>query len=340
MGKKHIKEKRLMFIYNPEAGDPENSNQRLAETTRQLIDLGYRVRVVVVKPKELAGRAARKAVKMKYPLVVVMGGDGTIESAAYELVGSKTRLAILPGGTENNVARSLGIPEDTQAVCDLISAGTWQKIDVGQVKVKGKTARYFLEFAAVGLLAEIFPDAQKVYRQEWSALGQIVKDFIGFRPPEMKIRISGQDTLVKIAPLAIFSNTPQFGIRYRVAPSASLTDGKLDLVFFQDVGKTGTLRYLQSVLNGREGIDQKIQRCQVKKATLRAEPKQAVVADGVVIGKGKVKIRVLRGALRVYCGGMPKQGSDGEESGALTPAVTPGEKVKNKKDQATEPVTT
>lgn len=67
------------------------------------------------------------------PRVLVAGGDGTLNTAAAELVGARTALAVLRGGTLNHVARDLRIPEEAQEALDLAAGGAVRRIDVGEV---------------------------------------------------------------------------------------------------------------------------------------------------------------------------------------------------------------
>ena len=79
-------------------------------------------------------------------LLVVGGGDGTISAAASALVGTNTRLGILPLGTLNHFARDLGIPPDLPEAAKLISAGTERRVDVAEMN-----GRIFINNSAIGL---------------------------------------------------------------------------------------------------------------------------------------------------------------------------------------------
>ena len=193
--KKHLKPKdQLKLICNPQAGDPQDPSKRLEEVTYRLHEAGWKVSVSLAKPKEKAEKIARKAVKQGYRTVVVLGGDGTIEAAARALVKTKTRLGILPGGTENNLVKSLGIPEDMDAAIQLLRDGQTRKIDVGQIKVKKKKMT-FIELAAVGLVAQIFPDAKKIPDGSISKIGAVIGEIVQYKMPRFKLTIDGESHL-------------------------------------------------------------------------------------------------------------------------------------------------
>ena len=111
MGKKQ-KLVQAKLIANPGAGKPAESPKQLEMATRLLLQHGIQVDVALAKPKEEATPLAKQAVKDGYELVIAMGGDGTLEAVMRGMVGRKTALGIIPTGTQNNIAKSLGIPTD------------------------------------------------------------------------------------------------------------------------------------------------------------------------------------------------------------------------------------
>ncbi len=88
MSKKDKKRRLLKLIANPGAGDAAQATARLEQVTRCLKDHGFKVDVALAHPKEAATPIAKRAAKEGYPLVVAMGGDGTIEAVMRGLVGS------------------------------------------------------------------------------------------------------------------------------------------------------------------------------------------------------------------------------------------------------------
>src|SRR5512135_3004762 len=127
----------VKLIANPGAGKASEAANNLKLVTGCLEKNGLKVDVAFAKPKEEATPIARQAIKDGYKIVIAMGGDGTIEAVMRGMIGSKVRLGILPAGTENNVARSLGIPENLEDACGLIAQNNSRKVDIGQIKLKG-----------------------------------------------------------------------------------------------------------------------------------------------------------------------------------------------------------
>src|SRR5450759_5355385 len=154
---KKIKSIRVKLIANPGAGKASDAAKNLKLVTGYLKKNGLKVDVAFAKPKEEATLIARRAIKDGYKIVIAMGGDGTIEAVMRGMIGSKARLGIVPTGTENNIAMSLGIPANLEEACTLVASDNTCRMDVGQVKTrKGKRFSFF-EMASVGLSSAMYP---------------------------------------------------------------------------------------------------------------------------------------------------------------------------------------
>ncbi len=99
--------------------------------------------------------------------------------------------------------------------------------------------------------------------------------------------------------LAIVANVPLIGPNMLVDPDASLEDGLLDLSVYPNFSKAELMSYFAKVMNEGYASDGKIQRYRARKLKIKSSPKLEVMADGVMLGKGAVKIKVWPGALRV-----------------------------------------
>src|ERR1041385_8204808 len=119
------------LIANPGAGKPEESPKQLELVARYLQQHGIKVDVALAKPKEEATPLAKQAVKDGYDMVIGMGGDGTLEAVLRGMVGRKTPMGMIPTGTQNNIAKSLGIPTELDEACHLIASQNVRKLDVG-----------------------------------------------------------------------------------------------------------------------------------------------------------------------------------------------------------------
>src|SRR5881275_1090561 len=154
---------RTILILNPVAGNtPIAETQGIRETNEEAILRG--LRAYGIEPDvwyttlEDAGEGlAKKAADEGAELVIAAGGDGTIHAVAAGLIERESTLGIIPMGTMNNLAHSLGIPSTLEEACAIIGKGESHAIDVGHIN-----GQIFLEVAGAGLEAALFPAAEEI----------------------------------------------------------------------------------------------------------------------------------------------------------------------------------
>jgi len=286
------------LIANPGAGKLEESPKQLELAARYLQGHGIEVNVALAKPKEEATPLAKQAVKDGYDMVIAMGGDGTLEAVLRGMVGRKTPMGIIPTGTQNNIAKSLGIPTDMEEACALIASRHVRKLDVGQVKVKNGKKLFFFELTAIGLVAALYPKANKLVDGQLSKLKDVALTLIHQEPdPEVFLTLDDESKIKVNTMLVVVSNAPMFGANFLVAPDASLKDGFLDVSVYPGFSKTELLAYYTQIRAEGFSANEKVQRYRASKLEIKTNPKMDVMADGVMLGKGKVEIKSKPGAV-------------------------------------------
>jgi YegS/Rv2252/BmrU family lipid kinase len=286
------------LIANPGAGKLEESPKQLELAARYLQGHGIEVNVALAKPKEEATPLAKQAVKDGYDMVIAMGGDGTLEAVLRGMVGRKTPMGIIPTGTQNNIAKSLGIPTDMEEACALIASKHVRKLDVGQVKVKNGKKLFFFELTAIGLVAALYPKANKLVDGQLSKLKDVALTLIHQEPdPEVFLTLDDESKIKVNTMLVVVSNAPMFGANFLVAPDASLKDGFLDVSVYPGFSKTELLAYYTQIRAEGFSANEKVQRYRASKLEIKTNPKMDVMADGVMLGKGKVEIKSKPGAV-------------------------------------------
>lgn len=136
---------------------------KLRDAGVELIDA-----IAVDKPGTLPDLVA-KAVKQKPPMLIVGGGDGSLSCAVDELVGTDTVFALLPLGTANSFARTLGIPLDLDGAIDVIANGKPRRIDLGMIDDD-----YYCNCAAIGLSTKIGGHIPPVLKKTLGRLGYLI----------------------------------------------------------------------------------------------------------------------------------------------------------------------
>lgn len=182
---------RILLIHNPKAGDRKHSRKQvMASLTR----LGHQAFYHSVKE-----RGWEKALKRPVDLILAAGGDGTVHKTAWQIVKSGIPLAILPLGTANNLAHSLGFTGSVDEILQSLHCGKGQPFDVGMAR-NGSKRDCFLEAAGGGLFADYFPAAEANKKEHASPeeelaahLGLLRELALNYRARDWKMSIDGKD---------------------------------------------------------------------------------------------------------------------------------------------------
>src|SRR6266496_6101134 len=291
---------RVKLIANPGSGDPVEAATRLEQVTCCLLDLGVNVDVALAQPAREAVSISKKAVKKGYPIVIAMGGDGTISAVVRGIVGSDVHLGIIPAGTENDIAASLGIPEDLKEACMLIASDQTRDLDLAQISTKEKKKVAFFMVTTVGLTTTLYPDVKDMPRGDFSNIKDAVLNFLNAKPnPKVFLTLDDESHIEVETMLVTITNTPVIGVKNLVAPDASMDDGLLDIAVYPNFTKAELLAYFAKSAHERMTSDRKIQRYRARKVKIKTEPKLDIATEGIFLGQGKAKIKVLPRALHV-----------------------------------------
>jgi len=153
--------RKATLISNPKTGRYASRRRPVEELAAQLESLGVKVDVRLTQgpgdATEIAARAARNGSSD----VIVAGGDGTINEAIQGLAGTKARLAIIPRGTGNVLARELGLPLDDEQALRIAAQGKSRQIYLGlAIDENTNESRYFILMAGIGLDASVVKRVQ------------------------------------------------------------------------------------------------------------------------------------------------------------------------------------
>jgi diacylglycerol kinase (ATP) len=294
---------KAQLFFNPAAGNPTESAAQLVELLYQLQKQQIQAEVLLVQPGQRLPVLARSAARAGAKLVIVSGGDGTIENVALGLVGSQTTLGIIPTGTRNNLARSLGIPTGADRLAEavaLLRHGRRLKIDVGQVR-RGRTSRGFLEAGVIGLASALYPAADDIQHGDLGRIAEFLSTLVSAAPSEIRLRVDYRPReIVTHAHLVIVANMPFMGANFQIAPDIVFDDRHLAVFVYSDLSKRDLLG--QAMQSPATAPDARIQRFQVKTITITTNPAMPVMADGVFLGEGAVTVSVQPHHLRVMAG--------------------------------------
>jgi diacylglycerol kinase (ATP) len=291
---------RAKLIFNTGSGRPEESPQQLSSILSAMQDLQILPEVYTVRPDSRLETVVHDAIRSGIKLIVVAGGDGTVDSVVGAMVGRDATLGIIPTGTRNNVAFNLGITGDIPKSVALLRQGRRLKIDVGRVH-SGHSRHWFLEAAAIGLVSDLYPMADDIQHGNLTMIGELLSKFVSATPSRLHMDYGGSQPLHTTGLMIMITNMPFFGPHFQISPNVSFRDGHLDVFTFSDMSKLNMISYAMLSQIGI-GADVGIQHYRVKHAKIRSIPHMPVLADGIQLGEGSLSVHVHPRALAVMAG--------------------------------------
>ena len=271
---------RVTLVHNPAAGDERHDGDDLLEELRSA---GYDARLVAGKKK--LEKKLEKVLEDPGELVVVAAGDGGVRRVALALAGRDIPMAILPTGTANNIAKSLGV---SGAVSELVAGwrrANRRKLRIGTVSAAGGAMR-FVESTGVGLFAELVTrGGEEAHENAAGLTGNPIDRALGLlqrivseQAPEFRrLVLDGTDLSAEYLMVEAM-NLPLAGPNVQLAPGADLSDGRLDLVTVSERERKLVEEYLRARLAGEAApLELPIRRC--RRIQLGAAPDELHVDD-------------------------------------------------------------
>jgi len=211
------------FIINPISG---TGKQKLIEKLLplHLNEAKFEYEICYTEAAKHAFQLSKDAVKKGFNLVVAVGGDGSAHECGRSLINTDTCLGIIPVGSGNGLARNLNIPIDVVQSIELLNNYEVKKIDTVNVNNEA-----YLGMAGVGFDAHIGHEFSKVKKRGlWSYIKIITKEIPSYKSGFYIVKTNGQNLKYK-AFLISLANSSQYGNNAIIAPTASITDGKVDI---------------------------------------------------------------------------------------------------------------
>jgi YegS/Rv2252/BmrU family lipid kinase len=296
------KELRAAIIYNPTAGGGKRAwADALRQVERVLRDAGVAAEMLATSAPGDATRLARQAARERCDLVIVAGGDGTINEAVKGLAGSQVALAVLPAGTANVVARELQLPLDLPSAMKKILRGTRRRIALGlAVSPLGKfPPRHFLSIGGAGTDAALMAAVDKKTKLRLGVAAYWLKGIevlarYGF--PKFRVHSDGRE---EIATLIVAGRTKHYGGAYQVTTRADLLENAFEMLTIGAASPWDYLRGLPTLFTGGVRGLACAHTWMTTAARCEALDGARVLAqvDGEILGELPVEFRIVPDAL-------------------------------------------
>jgi diacylglycerol kinase (ATP) len=289
--------KKITVLVNPKAGRGD-SGRRLPELEKAGLRFGLSVDLRFTEYPGHARKLAAEALAEGSKRLLVMGGDGTISDVADVLSDSDVTIGIIPAGTGNDIARSLGIiPGDIIEAFGRIVKGDTISFDVGLERVSG---RRFVSFVGCGFPAIVAEEANRMKFMKGRAVFflSLYKAVTKLKGIPLALTLDGQRNEM-ICTSIMIQNTPFTGGGLKVAPGAEINDGFLDVVVVGEIGRLELMRNFPKLYSGRHLDHPAFRLMKGKHITVELPENQLVSYDGETDRADRLEIEVKPGAIRL-----------------------------------------
>jgi diacylglycerol kinase (ATP) len=294
--------RKATLISNPKTGRYSSRQRQLRpiqDVASRLESLGLEVELQLTKGPGDAAEIAARAARSGSSDVIVAGGDGTINEAIQGLAGTGARLAIIPRGTGNVLARELGLPIDEEQAVAVVARGKSRKIYLGlMIDETTNQSRYFVLMAGIGLDASVVervdPSLKKrIGRGAFWVSG--LSHLANWNPKPFTLEINGDKYE---ATFAAIGKASRYGGDLAITPGARLDQREFEVCIIET---TSRRRYLQLLSRAmRNGMPRDKPEVRFLKAvSVKASGDALVQIDGELIGALPMRFEIAPHSLEV-----------------------------------------
>jgi diacylglycerol kinase (ATP) len=246
-----------------------------------------------------AGEIARQEVDRGAELILVAGGDGTINEVVNGMAFSDVPLGVLPAGTANVLACELGIGKSMERAAETLADSVLERIALGSISSAVQASpRYFLMMAGVGLDADIVYHLNPRLKEATGKVAYWIAGFskVGHRIPEFTVEANGREYC---ASFALMSRVRNYGGDLEIAPTISLLDDEFEMVLFEGESSFGFLKYMLAVVVHQQQSMRGITILRTRHAAFSAAHDQQIhlQADGEYIGVAPARVEIVPNAI-------------------------------------------
>ena len=242
-------------------------------------------------------------------LLVVVGGDGTLNEVVNGAAGTSAEVAVLPAGTGQDFGRTHGIPTRFDDAVRVVLDGETRTVDLGRVTF-ADGSRLFANVGSVGMSGAVARRANGMSK----ALGgratffyALAREFVAWRNTDVTVLLDDTERRGRMHDV-IVANGRWHGGGMKLAPDASWTDGLFDVVLIGDVNKLDFVTTAPKLYSGGHVHHPKVEVLRSASVSVEAADALPIEVEGEPVGTTPARFDVVPGALRVR---VPRQASAG-----------------------------
>jgi YegS/Rv2252/BmrU family lipid kinase len=251
---------------------------------------------------EFPGHLAEIAGEAQASLLVVVGGDGTVNEVANGVAGTDAEIALLASGTGEDFGRTHGVPERFEDAVRTALDGKTKTIDLGRVECEGSPPRFFANVGSAGMSGSVARRANgmsKVLGGRATFFYALTREFLAWRNTEVTVELDGGVRREGRLHDVIVANGNFHGGGMKLAPDAQQNDGLFDVVTIGDVNKLDFLTTAPKLYSGHYLSHPKVELLRSAGVAIDAAEPLPLEVDGEPIGTTPARFEVVPGALRL-----------------------------------------
>ncbi len=286
--------KKIVFVVNPISGT--NGKKLIIKQLPKYLDAEkYDWTIMHTQYSGHAAQIARKAAEDHIDIVVAIGGDGTVNEVARSLIHTQTALGIIPCGSGNGLARHLQIPLDAAKAIKAINSGVVHELDYGLIN----DIPFFCT-CGVGFDAFVSSKfAQCGRRGLLSYLENTLLEGLKYKPDTYEIEVEGDKRKYK-AFLIACANASQYGNNVYIAPTASMSDGLMDVTIMEPFTMLEAPQIAIQLFNKTITKNSRIKTFRCRKLRILRETPGVIHFDGdPVIAEKDITVELIEKGLKV-----------------------------------------
>lgn len=270
--------KRARIIYNPTSGR-ELFRKHLPEVLEKMERAGFETSCHATIAEGDATVAAADAVRRNFDLIVAVGGDGTLNEvvSGVSVFESRPKIGLIPMGTTNDFARAVHIPRDINKAVDIIIEGSSIPVDVGLMN-----DRHFINIAGGGRLTELtyeVPSKLKTMLGQMAYYLKGIEMIPSIRSSKVRIEYDGQ-VFDDHAMMFLIGLTNSVGGFEKLAPDASINDGKFTLLILKELNMAEFIRVASLALRGEHLSDPHVIYAKASEISVTSDERVLLNLDG------------------------------------------------------------
>jgi diacylglycerol kinase (ATP) len=288
--------KTTCIILNPSAGSVRDLDDVVARLKRL-----PNAEIRLTGGRGSAARFARTAIQKGRRFIVAAGGDGTLNEVVNGIGENvkDVRVGLIPLGTGNDFARTIGVPADLDAAIDLVAAGGARRVDL--VRVTSDEVRYFVNVSASGFSGLVDEKLTPAMKKTWGPLAYLrsaAAALCELRAYRTTLAFDNTESLTLDLYNVVVANGRYVGAGTLIAPEASIDDGLLDVVLIPKRSAPELALLAAQVAMGTHLKSDAIVFRRAAKLTVNSKPGMWFNVDGELVGNEPARFEILPRALR------------------------------------------